>query len=282
MELEMEAASAIFALPQSEGAFDPEQADYLRALGRRRQSVLLAFAPKCGGTFLRSAAIHAVDGKLTRIVHAQGGRDATPYLPSYILYLAGGFPERTLVTHVHMQALPANRHFVETLDLKPAIMLRSVPDMLVSYLDMLEAEVPTPNHWLNVIIPDAYPAWSAGRKADFIIDVLMPWYASYYATWLAFRRAAPQRVLVLRYCDFRRDAAQSLCALLQHSGLPRSDDVCELAVAAAWREKEVNRFNRGEEARGRTRFTPAQHARITRFLTDYFDLGEWRHDLLPD
>ena len=65
-----------------------------------------------------------------RTVHAQGGRDASFYLPTFLMYYAGGFPARPLVTHVHMQALPANRHFIEALDLKPVIMMRAIPDML--------------------------------------------------------------------------------------------------------------------------------------------------------
>ena len=43
-----------------------------------------------------------------------------------------------------MQALPANCHFIDALELRPVTMLRSVPDMLASYLDMLAAEPLSP------------------------------------------------------------------------------------------------------------------------------------------
>ena len=281
LELNVEAVSAIFVLPRSDGSFEPEQAAYLRALGKLRPSVLLAFPPKCAGTFLRAAAIHAVDGQLTRVVHAQGGRDATPYLPTYILYLSGGFPACTLVTHVHMQALPANRHFLEALDLKPSIMLRNVPDMLVSYLDMVESEPASANHWLNVAIPDAFARWDGEARADFLIETIMPWYASYFSTWLAFARQAPERVQILRYGDVLSDPARVLGLLLSHAGLPRSAQVCELAVDAAWETRHDNRFNRGVAGRGRERFTPAQLRRIERLLFDQYGLDTWRADLMP-
>src|ERR1700744_1827652 len=182
--LDDEAATAIFVLPDSEGAFDPDHTAYLRALGKRRASVLRAFPPKCAGTFLRSAAIHAVDGQLTRVVHAQGGRDATPYLPVYIRYLAMNYPPTPLVTHVHMQALPANRHFIEALDLRPVIMLRSVPDMLTSYWDMLDADHLSPDNWLNLHVPAHFAAMSDAEKGDFLVDMAGPWYASYFSTWM--------------------------------------------------------------------------------------------------
>ena len=280
-EIDADAATALFTLPASDGEYDPDHTAYLRAIGRRRPSVLLAFPPKCAGTFLRTAAIHAVNGQLVRVVHAQGGRDATPYLPVYIRYLVGGYPREPLVTHVHMQALPANRYFVEALDLKPAIMLRSVPDMLVSYLDMLAAEPASSNHWLNIAIPPGFAALDETAKADFLIDTIMPWYASYYATWLAYAAQAPERVLVLRYGDLNRDPAAMLQALLDHSGLGCAEEMCELAVAAAWHTRFENRFNHGEEGRGVSRFSAGQIDRIARHLTYYGALAPWREELLP-
>jgi hypothetical protein len=273
--------TAAFVLPRSDGSFEPEQSAFLKTLGQRRRSVLLAFAPKAAGTFLRTALIYAVEGQLTRVIHAQGGRDGTPYLPCYLLYLGGGFPASTLITHVHMQALPANRHLVEALDLKPVIMLRSVPDMLVSYLDMIDAELASPDHWLNLAIPPSFAGWDAGRRADFLIDTLMPWYASYFATWRDFLRAAPGRVKVLRFADVRARPAEAVQAILDHSGLSCSEEMCELAVEMVWRERFESRFNRGEDGRGRNRFTADQLARIERMLFAHYGLEDWRAELMP-
>jgi Sulfotransferase domain len=277
--LDVEAAGAVFTLPQNDGSFSEEQTAYLRTLGRRRPSVLFAFPPKSGGTFLRMAAIYAVDGQLTRIVHAQGGRDATPYLPVYLLYLSGGYPDSTLVTHVHMQAFPANRHFIQALDLKPVIMLRSVPDMVVSYLDMLVQEELSANHWLNAAIPEAFRTMDDFAKAEFLIDTVVPWYASYYATWAAFAVDDPGRVCVLRFSDLQDRPAAMLKAVLDHSGLPRPDEVCELAIDSAWHARHEHRFNRGEDGRGQ-RLPRDLLLRIGRRL-DYYRLDAWREELMP-
>ena len=146
-------AEAIFTPLAGDGNFDPEIAQYLGELGQARPSVVLAFPPKAAGTFLRSAAISAVGGQLVRTVQAQGGRDATFYLPTFILYYTRGIPARPLVTHVHMQALAANRHFMEALDLRPVVMIRALPDMLASYLDELEDQPLRPDKWLNIKVP---------------------------------------------------------------------------------------------------------------------------------
>ncbi len=94
-----------------------------------------------------------------------------------------------------MQALTANQKFIEAFDLKPVIMLRPIPDMLASYCDMLEHDPAALAEGLNGRIPPAFTAWDRARKTDFLIDMLGPWYASYFATWLNYAAQAPRRVL---------------------------------------------------------------------------------------
>ena len=276
-----EAAEAAFAQPNNDGSFPPEQEAYLNDLGDTRLSIVLAFAPKAAGTYLRTAAITAIDGKLVRTVHAQGGRDSSFYLPVFLLYYAAGIPAETLVTHVHMQAFAANRHFIEALNLKPAIMIRSIPDMLASYADMLEPDPLSHTYWLNIAVPRNYPSLSDEAKADFMVDMMGPWYASYFATWRDYSVHAPGRVLVLNYDEFRADPVPTLMKLLAHAGLPRRPETCRAALDAVWRERTGYRFNKGVSGRGRIRLTPAQIARLARQVDYYPELAPWRDLLIP-
>lgn len=279
MSLSADATNAAFSVPACDGRFDDGLADYLNMVALR-PTVVLAFAPKAAGTYLRSAAIAAIGGQLVRTVHAQGGRDAQFYLPSFLLYYAGNHPPRPLVTHVHMQALPANRHFIETLGLKPVVMLRSIPDMLASYADMLDADPHSPDNWLNIRLPDAYAGWDGARKGDFLIDMVAPWYMSYFATWVEFAAESPD-VLVLSYDGFRADPATTLMRLLDHSGLPRARAHCQTALDAVWEDRAGNRFNRGVSGRGQQRFTPRQIARLERQLAYYPSLADLKTALIP-
>jgi hypothetical protein len=281
IEIDADLAKAVFTLPQSGGTFDPEFNAYLQRLGQRRRSVLLAFPPKAAGTFLRSAAIDAIGGQLTRIVHAYGGREASPYLPALLHYFMGDPKAPTMVTHVHMQALPANRHFIDALDLKPVIMLRSVPDMLCSYIDMLNTEPITPELWVNSFIPDNFAALDPSTQADFMVDIMGPWYASYFATWLDYAAKVPGRVCVLRYADFKRDPAGTLRSLLSHSGIKSTAYRCRRAIDLAWDERTQLRFHKGEEGRGAVRFHDGHLAHLETMLFRHYDLSAFREDLLP-
>ncbi|HEY4075303.1 MAG TPA: hypothetical protein VGM26_00090 [Rhizomicrobium sp.] len=266
------AADAAFAPLAVDGSFDPGIGQYLKALGQARPSIVLAFPPKVGGTYLRTAAIAAVSGQLVRTVHAQGGRDACFYLPALLSYYAGGVPACPLVTHVHMQALPANRHIMEALDMRPVIMLRSLPDILMSYLDELESDPLESHKWLNIRVPDCYPHLDEEAKADFVIDMMTPWYVSYFSTWLDYART-DSRVLVLDYDDFRADPADTLEQLLAHSRMPRSYMHCQAALDAVWQERASYRYNKGVSGRGRLRFSAAQIERLRRQVSYYPDLA---------
>ena len=281
LHLDERLADAAFSSPHCDGHFPPEFAEYLNDLGGLRPSIVLAFAPKAAGTFLRSAAIAAVGGAFVRTVHAQGGRDASFYLPTFLLYYAAGHPARPLVTHVHMQALPANRHFMDALDLKPVIMIRTIPDMLASYADMLEADPHSPDNWLNIRLPPNYAALSSETKNDFLIDMVGPWYASYFATWLEYAQACPGRVCILDYDRFIAEPAAALETLLAHCGLARPRDVCQAALDAVWENRADFRFNKGVSGRGLTRFTRQQIARLERQLDFYPNLAAIRGRLIP-
>lgn len=278
---DIDAANAAFSPPACDGSFPPDFAAYLNRLGGTRPSLVLAFAPKAAGTFLRSAALVAAGGQLVRTVHAQGGRDASFYLPTFLMYYAGGYPRETLVTHVHMQALPANRHFIEALDLKPVIMVRSIPDMLASYADMLRADPQSPDNWLNLRLPPHYAAMDEAEQSDFLVDMMGPWYASYFATWMEYADQAPQRVCVLDYGDFKRDPVTALETMLAHAGLARPRAECESALQSVWEERASFRFNQGISGRGRARFSAAQHTRLQRQLAFYPGLAGMADRLIP-
>ena len=273
--------NAVFSSPNCDGSFAPDFADYLGDLGAMRPSVVLAFAPKAAGTYLRSAAVAAVGGSFVRTVHAQGGRDASFYLPTFLLYYAGGFPARPLVTHVHMQALPANRHFIETLGLKPTIMIRAIPDMLASYADMLDDDPASPDNWLNIRLPQNYTGLPQQAKNDFLVDMIGPWYASYFATWMEYAAEAPDKICVLDYDGFLTDPVATLETLLNHAGLPRSRDLCQLALDAVWENRSDFRYNKGVNGRGQARFTADQIARLQRQLDFYPNLFDIKAKLIP-
>lgn len=272
--------AAIFEQPRLDGSFDGAVREHLHKLGQRRPLVMLAFPPKAAGTYFRAAAIHAVSGQLVRSVHALGGRDATPYLPTFVEYYAGGVTPSPMVTHVHMQAFAANVRFLETFDIRPVVMTRNIPDMLASYWDMLDSEPAAHEHGLNCQIPDDFRTMPRQAKADFLVDILGPWYASFFASWFRLSSIEPSRVRLLRYRQFCDAPADSLAQALAHAGLPRSPSNCRAALDRAWAGRNKLRYNKGEDGRGAQYFSADQIERLARMLGAYRHLAPHCEELL--
>ena len=275
------AIHAIFARPNSDGSFEKPVRDYLEAACAGRSMLLLAFAPKSAGTYFRQAAIHATNGQLIRMCHAQGGRDGTLYLPNVLAsFLDPSAP--AVVTHLHMQALDGNRHFIEAVGLKPVIMLRNLPDMLASFLDMLETDPVARAEGLNCQIPRNFCDLDRAQKLNFMIDVIAPWYASYFATWKSYATASPKTVCVLNYKDFCEEPAETLYKALSHAGFATTRFQCLRSIQHVWEEKQNYRYNRGVSGRGKDYFAPAHLARLHRLLSYYPQLSDWTASLLDD
>jgi len=277
--LDQEAAHSIFHVPDNGGAWSAPMLDYLGQLGSRRKTVFLAFPPKAAGTFLRHAIIEATGGELVRVVHAQGGRDAQPYYPTLLAYFLGGICSGPLTAHVHMQALPANVKLLEAFGIRPVIMIRNIPDMLASYWDMLDREIGARDNGLNCAIPARWQEMLPHEKGDFLVDMMGPWYASYYATWLSYAKGR-EDVLTLRYEDLLDNPAASLNAILCHSGFEHSGPLCELVVNDLWEDRYTLRFNQGVTGRGKDYFTAHQQERLQRMLHLYGIAAEERAGLI--
>jgi len=279
ISLDHRAQDLLFNPPDNNGVYDSEQLAYLRELGARRPAVFMAFPPKAAGTFLRSAVVQATGGDVLRVVYAQGSRDAQLYLPTLIGYYLGGFCAGPMVTHVHMQAFPVNVAMLEALGIRPVIMLRSISDMLASYWDMLLSDGDA-HMGINCTIPPDFRTMSDDRKADFMIEVIAPWYAGYYATWLDYAARTQGRVCVLDYTSFLDDPAGTLMRLLDHSGLSRTLPQCQQAIDTVWQKRHSHRFNEGIEGRSHRYFSVTHLQRIAQLLSFYPSTALHRGELI--
>lgn len=275
-----ESVSAIFNLPTPDGGFEGAARLHLHQLGKKRPVVLLAFPPKAAGTYFRTAVVYAVNGQLMRVVHALGGRDGSLYLPTFVNYYSGGLTPYTMVGHVHMQGLPANIHFLESFGIRPIVMMRSIPDMLASYWDMLESEPESRKDGLNCLIPENFLEIPHETKADFLVDILGPWYVSFFASWFRYAEQRSDRACILRYRDFREKPVETLMRAVAHAGLARTREACREALDKAWEVRGECRFNKGENGRGAGYFTAEHVERLARMMAPYRSLDAHRGELL--
>lgn len=267
--LDVVALSAAFAQPEMDGTFTGPLGDYLKNISQRRPVLLFAFPPKSAGTFLCTATVIAAGGHLVRAVHAQGGREAQLYLPVFLDYFNGGVCDGPMGVHAHMSARPGNVHFFEALGIRPIIMVRPLPDMLASLSDMFDTEPVSRSENISGAVPEDFPNFSREEKADFLTEIIAPWYVTYFASWFAYAEKAPERVLVLHYADLLKDPQAMTEACLHHVGLNVPPVVVKAACEGVWKARDKVRFNKGIAGRGRDYFSPAHIARMQHMMTHF-------------
>lgn len=270
----------VFSLPNLDGSYDADCQRLLDKVRSRRPVLMFIFPPKSGGTFLRTAAIEAVGGQLIRTCYTQGGREAQLYLPTFLHYYFGGVCDGVMVSHVHMQGRSGNYNFIEALNLKPIMMVRSIPDMLVSTRDMFMNETGAIEESVPCYIPDDFRDYDEARKADFLINMLAPWYVSFFASWFEYINNHPGRMLVLKFDDLMDDPTGMLKTILDHAGVPQSLETCQAALDVVWEKRREFRYNKGVPGRGTRYFSPAHFERLRNMIAQFPSLAGWEDDLL--
>lgn len=278
-EINAEVLQSIFVLPDPDGRYTPELENYFSDIASRRKIALFSFPPKCGGTFLRSAAVAALKGQIYRACYSQGGGEMQFYLPVFLWYFCN-FDMPQMVTHVHMQARMSCRNFIRQFNMKPVTMIRSVPDMLVSCRDMFLNDPNEIRENMMCAVPEVFRIWGPEKQADFMICMLAPWYFSYLSSWITYAREEPERVLLLHFEDFRASPTDALMKSLAHFGLPQTRETCESATKLVWANRQKFRYNKGENGRGKDFFSSEHFKILEKMFAQYPALAGYHDELL--
>ena len=100
-----------------------------------------------------------------------------------------------------------------------------------------------------------------------IVDLVVPWYFSFYVSWKEAVRKGACSVAWLSYEDFIANRKITLRQILDYCGIPATDQEIERALDAV--DVNDSRFNRGISGRGERRLNERQKQRIVRFARYY-------------
>ncbi len=168
------------------------------------------------------------------------------------------------VTQQHMRGSDPNLRLLEAFGLTPIVLVRSLPDIVVSLFDHLSRHSRKAS---MAFVDERYDSLAPAAQADFIVDLFMPWYIGFYVSWREAERTGKCRPVWLRYEDMIEDPASTIVRVLDQCGIPVSR---EQATAAA--EQGMGgkiRFNKGVSGRGRQFLSDAQRGRIAALARHY-------------
>ncbi|EKV26538.1 hypothetical protein C882_2311 [Caenispirillum salinarum AK4] len=223
------------------------------ALGRK---LFVACFPKSGSTFLLSLLSTLSGLPHIPLCYTFGQNEQDLYLP-YLQTYAG----TDAVVQQHCRATEANVHLMQGFGITPVILVRNLFDTLVSLHDYYDAGLFIESflrHW---------PGLSADDRRACIIDMVAPWYITFYASWWRVTVRNELRVTWLAYETLIERPEAALKDLCRFWGINADSAMIAQTVNAVTNAGDT-RLNKGVAGRGASFFTEAEKERI-RGLTRY-------------
>lgn len=215
--------------------------------------ILIACMPKSGSTFL-SDLVSALPDFKRATFSASPARGRQHELDESSLRAAG---HGNYVGQVHVFNSEWTAKMCRDYRLKPVVLVRSLPDAVVSLRDHIRREGGRAR--ILHIDPNS-AAFDDATLEKMIIRFQAPWYVNFYMSW----RAEPE-ALMISYEQLTADPERMLRRIVDFAGAAASDQDIAKAVGAV-RERRESRFNVGVAGRG-AKLRPE----LLRDLGDLFD-----------
>lgn len=234
-----------------------------RAMYRESRCIVISAMPKSGSTFLSNA--------LAGIVGYEHGYAACNYFnveqelyrPKLIDNYGKG-----IVVQQHFKANPANLQLLQEFGLRPIVQVRNIFDVVVSLRDHLMQE-----RLGN--IPAVYPSsqfreFDQSAQFDYIVECVVPWYLSYFASWYEAAEARRIDFLWVVYEDAGGDWPGTIERVLHFYEIGVDmDRVAQVVEYMKVEPRAKTRLNVGVSGRGRATLSAEQQARIVALTRHY-------------
>jgi hypothetical protein len=218
--------------------------------------------PKTGSTWISFMLAHTLNWRVMSLIRVTGRAEQQ-------LFPKAAYSNRTVdvfMPHCHVKATNETLRLVLNNDMRIIITTRDIYDTLLSAMEHcinLGVLLPT------AFIPTNFSTFSDETKADFIIDMTLPWYISFYASWAVAIALYGVKVLWMPYETVLTDPHSALKRMCSHIGVTRTDKQIDAACLAA--DHEPSRFNKGIPGRGLKTFTTKQITRIDHLMQYHTD-----------
>jgi len=215
-----------------------------KILSPPQPTIFLAAMPKSASTFLHRTLMELTGFESVYFASGYRNIEQELYLPSLI-----DCYDVATVTQQHPRANRNNLELMDLFDIKPVILVREIPDVLISMRDHLLRE--SLDNLPGLYVSEAYPTFDEQQKLDFVVAHEAPWLVSFFASWAIAREKGELDCLWLNYQEVTGDSKSALRRVRDFYGLSNSDADIDAAVnAIGQRKKSKLRINKGVVGRG--------------------------------
>jgi Sulfotransferase domain len=225
--------------------------------------LVLAAMPKSGSTFLSHTLCALTGYRHYYLACAYDNIEQEIYLPRVI----DGFGSGRVVQQ-HFKANGPNLEVLNRFDIKPIVVVRNIFDLAASIRDHLVTE--RLDNLPAVYPPGDFLTFSPSRQLDFVIDMIVPWYITYYVSWRQAEKKKQIEFLWVVYEELVADWSAGIRRILDFLGMQKPDAAIARAIQTTRAEpKERTRLNVGVPGRASALLSDSQRERIVR-LTQYY------------
>ncbi|MHC4505615.1 MAG: class I SAM-dependent methyltransferase [Planctomycetota bacterium] len=222
----------------------PAASDYLaylrgRTFASEHHRVLLACFPKSGSTYLARVLSLLPGYSKVALVTGYGRREQEL---SAEKLLAAHRSSGDYVAQHHVRCSAATERLMGQFGLKPVVLVRNIFDTIVSIRDHLRSEPPD---IAQAYVPPDIGEWNDERTFRFIVDMIVPWYFNFFASW-----SQCVDKLLVTYEDVHADVLGVVRGIGNRYGLDLAGDDIRSAVEEANRQGADTRKNRAVLGRG--------------------------------
>ncbi|HUC61094.1 MAG TPA: hypothetical protein VMF53_03990 [Alphaproteobacteria bacterium] len=230
-----------------------------RRFGRRGHCLFVTAMPRSASTFL-TRSLAELTGFLPFFLGTDHHNEQDLYLPALIDSYT-----MDVVAHQHTRATERNLAFMGEFGIEPVILVRNLPDALVSLCDHLSREARASPLFAP---PAGFRALPYDKRLAITLDMTLPWYVQFYAGWERAAAETGRRILWLSYDELALRPVDAFRRVLEFYRLPAPPEPALRALALHVPARGDVRFNVGRPGRGAEAFTGAQLARIRETLED--------------
>jgi hypothetical protein len=189
-----------------------------------RKHVWIVAPPKSGSTWLTALLDRLLEWPLVPLVNGYDRREQEVDLLSMLR-----FPDINILSpHQHCRASQPTIDFIKKFRVRPILITRNIFDSMVSFRDHLLNEsraVPM------AYVDDRFFELDEDKQYEFVIEMFLPWFLSYYASWFSAEGLAPADRLLVSYEELVADTSKTLHRTLEYIGEARSDSEIQTTIA---------------------------------------------------
>lgn len=228
-----------------------------------RDYIFLAAMPKSASTFLHRALVELTGFQSAYLASHYRNIEQELYLPSLI----DNYDIAT-VTQQHTRANHINLNLMKQFRIRPVVLVRNVPDVIVSIRDHLLAE--RMDNLPGLYVPDNFRELSKQVQLDFVTSHAGPWLISFYASWVRAQDVTKIGILWLHYEQITGDWTVTLRRVLDFFSIEKSDLEIERALREILqRKKSQLRINKAVSDRGKRELSDEQRQRLLELSMAY-------------